>query len=256
MHPARAIARRFYHAAGRGLARSGLLPGPKFLCPICDFAGTFPTSYGANGPRLYCRCPRCSAAERHRLQKLVLDAIRPEISHDARILQFAPDAMTEILRSFSTDVTTADIVPKRGSIELDLTALQLEDETIDLIFASHVMEHISDDALAIKEIFRVLKPGGLAVLPVPIVAQETIEYPRHVRDVDGHVRAPGLDYFDRYRASIGNVRVFTSADFDEKYQVWIYEDRTRLPSADAPFRPAMNGIRHIDAVPVCRKAGP
>jgi IS5 family transposase len=76
------------------------------------------------------------------------------------------------------------------------------------------------------EIARVLTPGGIAILPVPIVAHETIEHPEPVPAECNHVRAPGLDYFDRYREHFGRVEVYRSSDFAEHFQTWTWEDRT------------------------------
>lgn len=247
------VGRKAVHGAGRAMALVGVLPGPRFRCPVCNFIGSFPTSYGANAPRRYCRCPKCGAAERHRLQRLVIDRIRDRLPRGARGLQFAPDPMTPILRDLCAEFITADIMPGPGSIALDMTRMDLPDDAFDLVYASHVLEHIPDDRAAIAQVHRILKPGGIAVLPVPIVAPRTVEYPDGVTDGDDHVRAPGLDYYDRYRERFASVEVITSGDVDQATQPWIYEDRTIFPNAGAPCRPAMLGERHLDAVPVCRK---
>ncbi len=132
--------------------------------------------------------------------------------------------------------------------------LDVPNESFDVIFASHVIEHIDDDIRAIKEVYRVLKPGGLAILPVPILVDKTVEYGAPMPLEDLHVRAPGLDYFDKYRSVFDRVDVFTSQDFSERYQVWDHDDRTRFPRDEAPLRTAMSGSRHPDYVPVCHKA--
>jgi ubiquinone/menaquinone biosynthesis C-methylase UbiE len=46
--------------------------------------------------------------------------------------------------------------------------LLLKNGTFDIIWASHILEHVKDDIKAIQEITRVLKKGGIAVLPVPV----------------------------------------------------------------------------------------
>jgi SAM-dependent methyltransferase len=247
------VTRKAMHGAGRAMALAGVLPGPRFRCPLCGFIGRFPTTWGANAPRRYCRCPKCGAAERHRLQQLVINRIRDRLPPAARGLQFAPDPMTPVLRRLCAEFITADIMPRAGSIAVDMTRIDLPEAAFDLVYASHVLEHIPDDVAAIREVHRILKPGGIAILPVPIVAPQTVEYPPGVTDGDGHVRAPGLDYYDRCRAVFANVELVTSADVDQTTQPWIYEDRTIFPSPAAPARPAMPGERHLDAVPICRK---
>lgn len=115
-----------------------------------------------------------------------------------------------------------------------------------------MLEHILDDRAAIAQVHRILRPGGIAILPVPIVAPRTVEYPPGITDGDGHARAPGLDYHDRYRALFAEVEVVTSADVDQATRPWIYEDRAIFPNATAPCRPAMPGERQPDAAPICR----
>jgi ubiquinone/menaquinone biosynthesis C-methylase UbiE len=134
-----------------------------------------------------------------------------------------------------------------------MRAIDLPDASFDVVFASHVLEHIDDDLAAINEVKRILKPGGIAILPVPVCVDKTIEYGAPNLAEDEHMRAPGLDYFDRYRSVFDRVDVYTSEDFPEKYQVWDHEDRTGYPRVEVPLRTAMTGTRHLDAVPVCHK---
>ena len=126
-----------------------------------------------------------------------------------------------------------------------------QDGSFDIVFASHVLEHISDDNHAIAEIRRVIRPGGFAILPVPIVSEVTIDYPEPNLFETGHVRAPGYDYFDRYRKHFDRVEEFTSESFSDKYQLYIYEDRSNFPSKESPLRTPMLGTKHNDVVPVC-----
>lgn len=169
-------------------------------------------------------------------------------------LQFAPDPITSSLRTLCANVVTADLVPQGNAIRVDMTKMDVPDKSFDVIYASHVLEHIPDDVAAVREVHRVLRPGGIAVLPVPIVAAQTVEYPAPCALEHGHVRAPGLDYFDRYRDVFDRIEVFTSADAGDECQPWIYEDRSNFPGPTAPHRPPMAGFRHADAVPVCYKA--
>ena len=100
---------------------------------------------------------------------------------------------------------------------VDILDLPFEDGSYDFVFASHVLEHIRDDRKAIKEIRRVLRPNGMAVLPVPIVCDKTIEYPE-ANCYEADVRAPGPDYFERYKEYFGRVEVYASESFPPKYQ--------------------------------------
>jgi hypothetical protein len=93
---------------------------------------------------------------------------------------------------------------------------------------------------ALSEIKKILKPGkSIAVLPVPIVCEETVEYLEPNPLENEHIRAPGRDYFERYMQYFSNVQIFTSSDFPEKYQTSIYEVGNAL------------GEKRDDYVPVC-----
>jgi hypothetical protein len=96
-----------------------------------------------------------------------------------------------------------------------------------------------------------MKPNGVAILPVPVVCEKTIEYPQANPSEAYHVRAPGFDYFDRYSKCFNRVDVLASNSFPEKYQLFIYEDRSVWPTTECPLRPPMDGERHADFVPIC-----
>src|SRR5690606_22016623 len=114
--------------------------------------------------------------------------------------------------------------------KVDLQGLPFADASYDFVMASHVLEHVPDDRKALAEIRRILKPGGIAVLPVPIICKTTVEYPAPNPYESNHVRAPGLDYFDRYDEHFARVERFTSEQMPAKHQVFIYEDRSGFPS--------------------------
>jgi ubiquinone/menaquinone biosynthesis C-methylase UbiE len=135
---------------------------------------------------------------------------------------------------------------------VDLQQLPFEDATYDFIFASHVLEHVPDDRKAIQEIRRILKPGGVAVLPVPIVAEKTIEYPEANPHEAYHMRAPGFDYHEKFKPFFSRVETRTSESLPEKFQPFVYEDRSGWPTREMPLRRPMQGKRHIDIVPICR----
>jgi SAM-dependent methyltransferase len=226
---------------------------PRFECPICAYHGPFADFEHFAGRRWHAQCPRCGALERHRLQHLALArALGGLDTRSMRMLHFAPEKFFRArLAARFGRYETADIGMKGVDHRADIQNLPFLDATYDFVFASHVLEHVPDDRKAIAEIRRVLKPGGLAILPVPIVCEKTVEYPAPNPKESGHVRAPGVDYFQKYRAVFRRVDVFGSEDFPEINQPFVYEDRTRWPTADCPLRTPMPGARHSDYVPVC-----
>lgn len=225
----------------------------QFHCPVCNYEGPFADVRSFAGVRKHAKCPRCGALERHRLQYLVLmdlfDAMDPS---RLKMLHFAPEPFfaSIFLKRFG-EYETADLSMKNVNYNVDIQNLPFKDGTYDFIFASHVLEHIPNDRKALQEIRRILKPNGIAVLPVPIVCDQTVEYPEANPTEAYHVRAPGLDYFQRYETYFGRVEVRTSDTLPERHQPFIYEDRSIWPTKACPLRPPMSGEKHADFVPIC-----
>jgi SAM-dependent methyltransferase len=90
---------------------------------------------------------------------------------------------------------------------MDVTDIRYPDQTFDVILCSHVLEHVQDDRKAMRELGRVLKSHGWAILLVPITREVTFEDPTIVNPLErlkafgleDHVRAYGRDYVDRLR---------------------------------------------------------
>ena len=225
----------------------------RFRCPVCTYSGPFIDKHSSTGTRDSAECPRCRSLERHRLQWLTLSEV--ESSRDLGgldLIHFAPEHFLKkrFQKSFRS-YATADLSMSGVDFKVDLTRLPFEDGSYGAVYASHVLEHIPDDTAAIAEIRRILKPNGIAILPVPIVGDRTIEYAEPNPAEFGHVRAPGLDYYDRYRKVFSKVEVFSFDQFDAGYQVYVYEDRSHWPTPDMPMRLPSPGVRHLDFVPVC-----
>lgn len=225
----------------------------EFTCPICGYRGPFLDIRPKSGLRKNAKCPQCGLFERHRLQRLVLDLIAKRHDFSAmRILHFAPEShLRTYFRQVFREYTSADLFMKDVDFHVDLQSLPFPDASYDLVYASHVLEHVKDDRAALKEIRRVLSPTGIAVLPVPIVEEQTIEYPAANAAEHGHVRAPGVDYYDRYNRFFTRVEKYSSEDFPPVYQTYIYERRDMYPTKDMPWRKPMAGEKHKDTVPVC-----
>jgi SAM-dependent methyltransferase len=224
-----------------------------FECPVCGYRGPFLDVSPPWGFRRHAECPRCNALERHRLQFLVMkQLLGARDTSKLRMLHFAPEPCFRHLfpekfgRYESADLHMTDVDHK-----VDLLQLPFPDATYDFVYASHVLEHIRDDERAISELRRILRPGGIAILPVPVVAEKTIEYPEASPREGYHVRAVGFDYFDRYERYFSKVDRIGSDALPSRFQPFIYEDRTVYPTEICPWRPPMPGEKHVDVVPVC-----
>lgn len=225
-----------------------------YLCPICKYYGRFKTTKPKTGKRINARCPRCGSLERHRMQYLVFKEVAKNVDiTKMSMLHFSPeDYFRNIFKSMFKTYVTSDLDSTNVDRREDLTRLSIDDSSFDFIYASHILEHIKDDVSALSEIKRVLKPGGIAIIPVPILGSFTIEYDKPNPSEYYHVRCPGQDYYDKYKKYFPNVQLYKSSDFDEKYQVHIYENRNNWSDA-LVHRPSVPGEKHIDIVPVCFK---
>ena len=135
------------------------------------------------------------------------------------VLHFAPeDALRAALSSLpNLDYITADIEPGRAMREIDITDIPFDADRFDVILCIHVLEHIPDDHKALSELFRILKPGGWAILQSPIDRQrrETFEDPTIVSPKErerlfgqrDHVRVYGRDYSARLEQTGFNVTI-------------------------------------------------
>jgi len=109
--------------------------------------------------------------ERHRLLSALLYSMRPYVSTMGAVLECAPQVQIQsVLRTLAPEATYVgtDLFDLRfASVAADGCALPFDDAAFDMILSFHVLEHIPDDAAAMRELRRVLKPGGMLILQVP-----------------------------------------------------------------------------------------
>lgn len=107
------------------------------------------------------------------------------------------------------DYTTADLFSPLADLKMDIMQMPVPDNTYDVVICNHVLEHVTDDRVAMREILRVLKPGGWAILQVPVdwARNYTLEDPTVTSATDrerifgqyDHLRYHGTDYPDRLK---------------------------------------------------------
>jgi hypothetical protein len=182
--------------------------GGEVVCPCCGSSFLRFAPYRGRANRM---CWSCGALERHRELALFL-ASRPELLRPGlRILHVAPERPLRalLLAAQPGSYVTADLEEDDVDVHMDLTAAPFDDGAFDVILCNHVMEHIPDDASALREIRRMLAPGGWAVVMTPIVQDITTEDPSiedpaerlRLFGQEDHVRRYGWDYVDRLQAA-------------------------------------------------------
>lgn len=185
--------------------------GKEVTCPVCDSQFSKFVPYGRVA-RENALCPNCLALERHRLMWLYLKSKTTFFKKGQDILHIAPELC--FIKPFEVlhgeQYITADLESPLAKVKLDVHDMPFESNHFDVAFCNHVMEHVADDHKAMTEILRVLRPGGWAIIQIPIfhpqpdVTQEdsNVTDPKE-RDrlygQDDHVRLYGKDYGDRLR---------------------------------------------------------
>ena len=188
--------------------------GKKQECPICEghFRKFLP--YGYTGDNSDNRlCPRCLSLERHRLIWLYLQKKTSFFTEPQKMLHIAPEQSfyKRFKKMENLTYHTGDLESPLADYHFDIHQIPFGDNTYDFVMCNHVLEHVEDEFKATSEIYRVLKPGGWAILQVPLNKsfKTTYEDPsittekereKHFGQYD-HVRWHGLDYGKRLEKS-------------------------------------------------------
>lgn len=172
------------------------------FCPVCEHQVQsflpLPASYQENAKKYgypyygqaetinveAYSCPQCGASDRERIYALFLNEVVAENRDSLRInlVHFAPETqLSNRIRCLGAfNYRTADLLMKGVDDCVDLMNMeQYADDSFDGFICSHVLEHIPDDRQAMRELRRILKPGGWGILMVPIMAhlEHTLEDP-------------------------------------------------------------------------------
>lgn len=183
--------------------------GRKVQCPICRHSYRKFMSYGYVHPRENALCPNCLSLERHRLMWLYLINETAFFDKRFRLLHMAPERcfIPHFKKWLGKNYITADIESPWAKIKMDVQHIPFGENEFDVIFCNHLLEHVKDDRLAMRELFRVLRPEGWGIMlsPVTLGEKETCEDPAITSPKErlkaygqsDHLRKYGEDYVDR-----------------------------------------------------------
>lgn len=188
-----------------------LLKGNTFEDPIDGKKFRKMLPYGYATTRKNVLSPSTLSLERHRLLWLWLQRETNFFTRSQTLLHFAPEqAFYKRFRKMKNlNYTTTDIESPLAMVKADICQLPFEDNSFDTVFCNHVLEHIPDDKKAMQEIFRVLKPQGMAILQIPQDTSRAVTFednsitdPEERTKIFGqydHVRVYGMDYFEKLK---------------------------------------------------------
>lgn len=185
--------------------------GNNVECPIDGRTYRKFLPYGRLESRPNALCPSSLSLERHRLMWLYLQHKTDFFTRQIKLLHIAPELCFIHLfeKMKNIEYLSADLDSPLAKVKMDVLDIPFEENTFDVVFCNHVMEHVKSDIKAMMEIFRVLKQGGWAIIQSPVYPylEETLEDPgitdpserERIYGQNDHLRKFGRDYGDRLR---------------------------------------------------------
>ena len=195
---------RFSHFGARVLGF--FYRGNNVECPVCGSTYSKFLPYGRVSTRENALCPNCLSLERHRLMWLYLRDRTDFTSAKLKVLHVAPELC--FLKKFEAlenlEYIKADLESPWATVHFDVHEIPFDENTFDVVICNHLLEHVEDDIKSLKELYRVLKPGGWGIMQSPInPAREVTDEDRSLQTPkdrekkygqSDHVRDFGLDY--------------------------------------------------------------
>ncbi len=223
--------------------------GNKVECTVCGstYRKFLPYGRGA-ASRKNALCPSCLSLERHRLIWLYLKTETDLFTKPHKFLHVAPELcfMKRFEKMEHLDYITGDIESPLAKVKMDVHDIPFDENTFDVLFCNHVLEHVEDDKKVMGEFIRVLKPGGWAILQSPIdysyettYEDDSITDPREREKAfgqDDHVRMYGRDYDKQLEAGGFKVTIVNMMEIlgEEKFNRYALPGQEMLYFCEKP----------------------
>ncbi|MDN3619916.1 methyltransferase domain-containing protein [Polaribacter undariae] len=201
--------------------RAVFVIGNKVECNCCNSNFSRFLDFGDYKKRKNAICPNCLSLERTRMLWLFLKDSK--YLKEKTILQFAPFKVIEkkIKQISSVKYISGDIDPTLAMKKIDITEIDYNKNSFDVILCSHVLSVVKNDKKAIKELYRVLKPNGTLILQTYIFKkyEKTFE-DFNIKTNDERYKAYGKHYLQRCYG-----KDFTERFLKEGFSVDIYDPK-------------------------------
>lgn len=210
------IPRRHLHRVSHFFLKliSWFYRGNTFEDPITGIGYRKLLSYGRVNSRANALSPDSMSLERHRLFWLYLKERTDFFTAKIKLLHIAPEyCFIKLFKGMENiDYTSGDLYSPWADVKMDVHEIPFEDNTFDVLFANHILEHVDDDIKVMSEFYRVMKPGGWGIFQSPIDYSKATTYEdasitdpkereKHFWQND-HLRLFGRDYA-QVLASVG-----------------------------------------------------
>ncbi|MFN7911168.1 MAG: class I SAM-dependent methyltransferase [Bacteroidota bacterium] len=212
--------------------------GNKYEDPISGktYRKFLPYGYGGRAKRDNVLCPGSLSLERHRLLWLYLKNRTDFFTKSYKMLHIAPEQCFYKLFKNQKNLkyTTGDYNSPIADIHFDLHKAPFEDNTFDVIFCNHVLEHVENAEVCMKELHRIMSIRGWGIFQVPLdtTRATTYEDKSIVTEADrelhfwqkDHLRLFGLDYKDKltnagFEVTVDDYVNTLSPDLVERYRL-------------------------------------
>jgi SAM-dependent methyltransferase len=165
-------------------------------------------------------CPKCRSAPRHRAHQILYRDVLHFDHKKGSVLYFAPERNLDYFRQLpNLEVHTSNYPAGEADFHIDILAIPFADSSWDFVICHHVIEHLSDDRKGLREMLRILKPGGEAIVSVPmdLGRQTTVEYGTANPAEHYHYYSYGTDFIERVPDGFG-VSSFRVSEFCSELQ--------------------------------------
>lgn len=207
-----------------------------FKCPFCGYNGSLDLMGADRFPvlqqlqvigagRRAARCPICKSTDKERLVYTFLKDIEGlEYKRGLNILHIAPEHNLQLwLESLSSNYIAGDAFLQNQSFLgdvrfVDIRKTDFSNNHFDYIICNHVICDIKEDKLALSEIYRILRYGGLAILQVPITKiTETVEN-SNIKTKEEREIAYGYGYHERIYNDSDYIKLLSIVGFNVTIQ--------------------------------------
>lgn len=215
------------------------LTGRQVECNLCK--GHFSTFIPLSSGDLL--CPRCGSLPRQRrLWEIVQKKFLANSNPDFSILHFSPSRMlSEKIRQLagSSYLTSSFDQGEGTGRHFDITGIDAEDDSFDLIICYHVLEHIKEDVRAIKELYRICRPYGTLLVQTPLKQGDIYE--------NDAILTPGERKL--HFGQTDHVRIYSEGDLSHRLRSSGWKVEVAVYSSDPK-----KGLKEGETVFFCTKA--
>ena len=227
--------------------------GMRFSCPICGYQGSFKNKRISPSPnilRINSKCPSCASTERHRMMHLVVDELFKDWKPETKsLLHIAPEqCLKNVLSERFGTYHTADLLKKDVDFNEDIQNMSFKNESYDCVVVSRVLTIPPDLEASLREIQRILRPDGLAIIAEIYKHDEIQEFGSMV---DGRSRKIGIGLLEKLTQYFDHVDCYLSNRYDAKYQLANMMLLDGKPLDNFPEKVRIPGIGFMELVAVC-----